>query len=494
MNSEHSQKSVTGIGVTSVVAAVATSAGTPLVDTHVVTDTALLDQGRVFAEALRQAAPLAADGGPEALRMAEIIREGTARKHGLSLETATRMATSGRSVDGLLAGANPQGKAAEIVSIADYRAAHAGANSRVINQPEHLAANLHDIRVTPDSSSRKDLLFAFEAKSGKIVWKYNGQVKTGGAQYVTDTLVEMAGNPKYGKAAYVDARYVNADGSPRVANDAFSAAQAKRLRDADVQLRGFQGLESRAEKLMQDLEASKADGLDPVAREELRQLRDDVAAAYRGRNVFARVGGAAAVGAAAAAITALVVQLTTEGKVDVSGVGKAAGSGAALGAGSSVLDAALYHLGNRFFDLTPEVAKQFASNAVSAIFCLVAVGTDILTEVGAARKGDVTAEGALCGASLKVPLDILPLVLAPLGLPGVGLAVASQVGGRLVITKLRDADRRLEHKIRSNFAQLEELIGDAKRCTERCDQTDAIFASIMASTGATLGPRQVQSH
>jgi hypothetical protein len=459
----------------------AANAAGPKVPVRPVTDADVLDQGRVYAEACRQTAPMAAEGSAEASQIADMIREGTARPRGVSETTATRMATSGRTLDSFIDGANPVGKAAEVVTSADYRAMHAGQDTGIVNPPEHVASNVHDIRLAPDCASRKDLVFGFDTKSGKVVWKYNGQVKTGGSQYVTDTLVDMAAKPKYGKVGYVDARYVNADGTPRIAADAFTEAQAQKLLDAKVRLRGIPDLEQRAEQLMDNIEAGKLDGLDPVARKELQQLREDIAAAYKGRGLLGRIGGAAAAGAATAAVVSLVVQLATEGKVDVTTVGKAAGTGATYGAVSTLLDSALYHLGNRVFDMAPEVAKEFAGKTVSVGFCLLAVGSDVVSEVRAARRGDVTAEGAAYGVSMKVALDVLPLLIAPLGLPGLPVLIAAQVGGRMLITRMREADRVLEREITNDLTHADRLIAEAKEVAAQCDETDAIFGAIMAS-------------
>lgn len=162
-------------------------------------------------------------------------------------------------------------------------------------------------------------------------------------------------------------------------------------------------------------------------------------------------------------------------------VGKSAGTGAAYGIVSTLLDSALYHLGNRVLDMAPEVAKEFAGKTVSVAFCLLAVGSDAVSEVRAARRGDVTAEGAAYGLSMKVALDVLPLLLGPLGLPGLPVLIAAQVGGRMLITKMRDADRVLEREITDDLTLADRLIGEAKEVARQCDETDAIFGAIMAS-------------
>jgi hypothetical protein len=466
----------------------AANVGGVKVPLRAVTDSRVLDQGRVYAEACRQTTPMADPGSPEAARIADMIRKGTARPNGVSEAVANRMATSGRTLDSFIEGANPVGKAAEAVTALDCKAMHASQDAGIVNPPEHIASNVHDIRLAPDCSSRKDLVFGFDSKSGKVVWKYSGQVKTGGAQYVADTLVKMAKTSGYGKVGYVDARYVNADGTPRIASDAFTPEQARKLQEAKVRLRGIQNLEARADQLMADIKAGKLDGLDPVARQELHQLREDIAAAYKGRGMLGRIGGAAAAGAATAAVVSLIVQLATEGKVDVTSVGKAAGTGAAFGVASTLADTALYHLGHRVFDMAPEVAKEFAGKAVPIGFCLFAVATDVVSEVRAANRGDVTAEGAAAGAAMKIALDVLPLLMAPLGLLGVPLLIAAQIGGRMLITKVREADRVLEAAIAHDLARADSLLNAARDVAAQCDETDALFASVMGLSTRPSGP------
>lgn len=477
-------------------AAAAANVAHPVVAVRAVNDAGVLDQGRVYAEALNQTRPVAAPGA-EALRIAEMVRDGTARPSGLTQTAAERMATCGRSLDSFTNGANPGGKAAEVVATSDYRALHAGQDTGIINPPEHVARNVHDIRLAPDAASRKDLVFAFDTKSGEVIWKYNGQVKTGGAQYVSDTLVEMAKTPGYGKVGYVDARYVNPDGTPRVAADAFTPGQARRLQEAKVRLRGIPNLEKRADQLMANIKAGKLDGLDPIARQELQQLRDDITAAYRARGVIGRIGGGAAIAAASAAVVSLVVQLVTEGKVDAKAVGKSAGTGALFGAGGAAADAGLYHVGTKVLEMAPEAAKEFAKQGVAVGFCVLAIGTDLVSEIRAARRGDVSVTGAVGGTAAKTALDLLPLVMAPLGLAGLPILVGAQVGGRWLIGKAREADRVLAQAIAADvaivasitnrMAVFTEVVADV---TADCSDTDALFNEVMGgplpSTHRTL--------
>jgi hypothetical protein len=467
----------------------------PTVAVRAVTDPSVLDQGRLYTEALNQTQPIAAPGA-EARRIADMVRKGTARPNGLTQPTAERMATSGRSLDSFITGVNPRGKAAEVVAISDYRALHAGQDAGIVNPPKHVAQNVRDIRLAPDAASRKDLVFGFETKNGETIWKYNGQVKTGAAQYISDTLVKMAKTPGYGKVGYVDARYVNPNGTPRVAPDAFTARQAKRLQEAKVRLRGIENLEKRADQLMANIKAGKLDGLDPIARQELQQLRDDINAAYRARSVMGRIGGGAAIAAASAAVVSLVVQLATEGKVDVKTVGKSAETGALFGAGGAAADAGLYQIGTKFLDMAPEAAKEFAGQGVAVGFCVLAVGTDLVSEIRAARRGDVTVAGAVGGTAAKTALDLLPLVMAPLGLAGFPVLIGAQVGGRWLIGKAREADRVLEQAIAADAALAESIMQRMAAFTQvvedlraDCADTDTLYNEVMSDnlSSTTLG-------
>lgn len=485
MNGKHRQQYRQEDGLSSNCAVVGANVLHPSIVGPVITDPAILDQARLYAEALKQTRPIV-EPGTATEPITKIIRDGTARPNGLTQVTAERMATSGRPLDSFINGANPRGKAAEVVVASDYSALHAGQNPGIINGPPNVAQNVLDIRLAPDAASRKDLIIAFETKNGQAIWKYNGQVKTGGAQYVADTLVEMANTPGYGKVGYVDARYVNGDGTPRVATDAFTEAQARRLQEAKVRLRGIPDLEQRAEQLMADIKAGKLDGLDPITREELKQLRDDIAAAYRARNVVGRIAGGAAIAAATAAIVSLIVQFATEGKVDAKLVGKSAVTGALFGAGGAAADATLYHLGTNSLDMAPEVAKEFAKQGVSIGFCMLAIVTDLVSEVSSAHSGEVTTSGAIAGTAVKTALDLLPLVIASLGLVGLPVLVGTQVGGRWLINKAREADSVLEQAISADVALAQNIAQRMAVFTKAveglqadCAETDQFFNEVM---------------
>lgn len=502
MANEPKSKSPAGSAIVAGGAAAASNVVHPSVAARAVTDPGVLDQGRVYAEALNQTRSIATPGA-EALRIADMVREGTARPNGVTQAAAERMATSARSLDSFVSGANPGGKAAEVVATSDYRALHAGQETGIVNPPEHVAQNVRDIRLAPDTASRKDLVFAFDTKTGEPIWKYNGQVKTGGSQYVAETLVEMAKTPGYGKIGYVDARYVNPDGTPRVASDAFTPGQARRLQEAKVQLRGIQNLERRADQLMANIKAGKLDGLDPVARQELQRLRKDISAAYRARGVVGRIGGGAAMAAASAAVVSLVLQLATDGKVDAKTVGESAGAGALFGGAGAAADAGLYHLGTKVLEMAPDAAKEFAKQGVAVGFCVLAIGTDLVSEIRATRRGDVSVAGAVGGTATKAALDLLPLVTAPLGLAGLSVLVGAQVGGRWLIGRAREMDRVLDEASAAldragaaETAHADEFLARTRRVTQSvqtvvddCESATALFNEIMGSILPANQPR-----
>jgi hypothetical protein len=451
-----------------------------------VTDNNVLDQTRVFSELLHQTQPIEQPETDAAKELAEIIIEGTARTNGLTNKVALNQVTSPREINQLINGNHQKGKAAEIVTASDYRMLHEGSDPGIMNSPKKVASNVKDIRLAPDAGSKKDLLFAFERKDGTVIWKYNGQVKTGGAQYVADSLVEMAYTPGYGEVAYVDARYVNPDGSPKVGDGAFTEAQAKRLQQAKVRLRGIPNLEERSTTLLENIKKYEKDGLTPEARTQLETLRDDIAASYKLHGVAGRMVGGAAIGAASAAVLSLVIQLATEGKIEIKAVGQAAGIGATFGAVGVAADAGFYHLATKALGMSPEVAKSFAQQGVAIGFCLIAISTDLFSEAKSVHRGDITTAGLIGGVSAKIALDLLPLVMAPLGLAGLPILVGSQLGGRWLIAKVRTTDRTIERVIAEGMTladvmdlRIQEFDRTVTSITAECNSTDQIFQRIM---------------
>ncbi len=459
-------------------ASTAVPAMVPSVTAAPVTDPAVLAQGSEFAEAVRQTMPLAADGSREAGQAARFLREATARARGLNGDTARLQATRAGDLQKVIAGPNNGGKAKEIIAALDYRDLQAGRDPGMVNAPQHLSPNVEDVRLSPDAACRRDILFRVRTKGGMLLTVPGGQVKTGGSQYIADSLVEMSKKPGYGRTGYVDARFVNADGTPRVAPDAFTPSEAQRLRDAKIRLRGIRDLDARGDRLVRNIEAHGKDGLDPVARRELEQLRDDIARAYGAKGVAGRVAGGAAVAAATAAIVSLVVQYASTGKVDVASLRDASGKAAVLGGAGGIADAALYHAGTKA-GMAPEAAKAFAQQGVAAGFCLLAVGADAFAEIRSVRNGDATVADAVAGGAFKAALDVLPLVMAPLGLAAIPLLIGGQLGGRWALAKVREADQKIELSLVEARTTVDEMNDRIDAFRERSDEVDEIFARVM---------------
>ena len=463
------------------------AATVPTITLREVKDPSVVDQGRVFAEAVRQTQPLAPEGSREAAQAAQAVGDGTALQNGLSPEKCEWLVTNGKGLGSLISGPNPKGKTAEVVTVSEVLGLHAGRDTGIVNAPQ-IADNFHDIRLSPDHASKKDLLVQVKTKDGMLITKCSGQVKTGSSRYVSRALVKMAESPGYGKVGYVDSRYVNPDDTPRVALDGFTAREARRLQEAQVQLRGIKDLEAQAEQLVKNIVKYADDGLDPVARRQLQQLRDDIARAYRPRNVGTRAAGGAAMVAATAAILSLIVQVASGGEIDVAEVGKAAGKGALFGAGGAIADAGIFQVASSL-GLTPEAAKALAQNGVAVGFCLIAVGTDVFSEVRSARQGDISVANAMAGSAFKSALDVLPLVLAPLGIAGVPILVGAQIGGRWGIARVREADRKLEVAIEEELQEVSRLhmiLDQREREFESVvragDETDALYEQVMSQT------------
>lgn len=475
----------TDAAVASTVAA--TSVGVPTIASKLVTDAAVLGRCQVFSEALRQTQPILDPGSSNVTRIAQTVKIGTARGTGISLDVAERYVTSSRSIKSLfLSGANQIGKTAEAVVANDYLLLHEGIDTGMVNPPSRVATNVADIRISPDPASCKDLFFAFETENGNLIFKPNGQVKVGGPQYVSDSLCKMAKTLGHGKIGYVDSKYVNTDGTPKVCPGAFTKAQAERLQAAGVKLRGIKDLHQRAQSLLDDLKAFKVDALDPVARKQLEMLRDEISQAYSVRGVAGRVATGIGMGATSAAVISFLVQLASNGEIELRIAGEAAAQGAVFGAAQATADAALYHTATQVLEMAPEAAKTFAQQGVAVGFCLVAVGTDLFSEVASAKRGEITAESAVSGLAGKTALNLLPLVMAPLGLVGLPILLGAQIGGRWLISKSREVDRlnrasteqdmELVRNLELRMINLSELVGTTNA---DCDATDEVFRLAM---------------
>jgi hypothetical protein len=448
-----------------------------------VTDGSVIARQRAFEEAVRQSQPIASAGTREAGQASKFVRETTALPRGLRPSTSNAHVTRHGKLADFVSGANPTGKTKEVIAALDYQDLHGGRDVGMVNPPGHVAPNVESVRLSPDPSSRRDLLFQVRTREGMLLTVPGGQVKSGSAQYVADALVEMAGKPGYGRTGYVDARFVNPDGTPRIAPDGFTVTQARRLRDADVRLRGVRDLDSRGNQLFRDLTKHEVDGLDPASRQELLQLRDDIALAYRPRRVAGRMAGAAAAAAATAAVISIAVQYATAGKLDVAAVRDAAGGAAVAGGIGALADAVLYHLA-KGAGVAPEAARAIAQQGVAVGFCLFAVGVDANAEIQDYKIGNVSGADALFGGASKAALDFLPLLLGPLGVAGIPVLIGAQLGGRWALAKVRASERRLEVAIAEDFATAHGLDQRFDSLVELSDQDDEIFRRLMGDGGS----------
>lgn len=273
--------------------------------------------------------------------------------------------------------------------------------------------------------------------------------------------------------------------TPRIAPEAFTKSQALKLLKAKVRLRGIRDLEARAVRLYENIIKNNMDGLNPVERRQLIQLRDDIAKAYQWKNTSYRVAGGAAVGAASAAVVSLIVQIAYNQEVDLTSICETAITGGLYGAGGTLADASVYHMATNY-GIAPETAKSLAQQSVAAGFCLISTATDIISEAKLYRRGDINIESAVSGGSLKTALNLFPILLVPMGLVGIPILVMSQLGGRIGIAKIREAEQLLEKEIACEYHKSDLIIEKLdwfhalyKKAKKDCDDTDKIYEDIM---------------
>lgn len=445
--------------------------------TRAVTDPAVLDEGRVFAEAIAQTEPLARGGSREAAQTARFLRQTTARPSGLAECTSREQVVTRRSLQALVGGANGAGKAKEVVVASDYADLHRGKAVAIVNPPDHVAPNVERVRLSPDTACKRDILLQVRTGDGTLLTVPGGQVKTGSGRYVANSLVEMTTKPGYGRTGYVDARFVNPDGSPRIALDGFTKTEAGRLADAGVKLRGIPDLDARGEALLRNISLHADDGLDPVARAQFEQLRHDIAQAYSARGTVQRAVSGAALAAASAVLAALVVQGATEGEFDLGSVGKAARDASLIAGTGAIAETALYY-GGRAGGLIEQGAREFAVASVGAGFCALAIGADVHAEVRRVLDGEASVAEATAAGAVKSALDLFPMIVAPLGLAGVPILLVTQGGGRWLVTKASEAEGDLD----AARADDRRFVGDMRRrfeaLTGQTDSTDMLYARL----------------
>lgn len=452
----------------------------PVVNLRQVTDPGILDQQELFQEAKRQCQPV----GSTPLNAERFIKDTTARTHGLKSETVQSALEKEIELGDLCKGANPQGKAKEVVVAYEYNKMRHGDTSGVVNAPRYNSPSVKDVRISPDTASKRDIIFKVDIGNDRVILAEGGQVKTGAAEYIADSLSEMAKKEGYGKTAILDAKFVNSDGSPKIAPDAFTPEQARKIQEGGIRLRGVKDLDSRGDNLLKNINGYKEDELDPVTQHKIQQLQNDIANAYKGRAVAGRMAGNAAIAFAAAAILSIVIQYSTNKRVDIQPVLQSGGQAAAYGGTGALADAALYKIGTHM-GKTAQQAKAFAQQGVTVGFCLVAAAADTISEFKSYKEGDIALADAAMGSSFKIALDILPIITAPLGVFGVPICIGAQIGGRWGISKLRAADKRLDAEIEAELQKSRLMDERIVRLENMYDEADSLFDGL----GLTCKPQ-----
>lgn len=461
------------LGATSAVA----NSLNPVVNLRKVTDPKILDQQELFNEAKRQCEPLL-KAGKKLVNAKRFIGKYTARPNGLNDDTIRKILSKGSDLKSLCRGANPEGKVKEVVAAYEYKKMQSGDATRIVNPPKHNSPNVRNTRLSPDMCSKRDLLFEIDLGDDRLILTGGGQVKTGTAKYIADSLADMAQKEGYGKTAILDAKYVNPNGTPRIASDAFTSGQARKIQESGVRLRGVKDLDIRGKELLKNINQTEKDGLDPVARKQVKQLQADIAKAYKGKAIAGRVAGNAALAFAAAAVLSLVVQYATNKRVDIKPVLMSGGQAAVYGGAGVLADAGLYQIAVKM-GRTAQEAKAFAQQGVTIGFCVLAAASDAISEFKSYKTGEITALDAVAGGSFKAALDLLPIITAPLGLLGIPICVGAQIGGRLLISKIRAADEVIFEKIQAMNRRIDHL-------EDLSDENDRLFKSLGLTVEPTL--------
>ena len=214
-----------------------------------------------------------------------------------------------------------------------------------------------------------------------------------------------------------------------------------------------------------------------LAREEIQQLQKDIAKSYEGKAIAGRIIGGAAIAFAGAAILSMVVQYSTNQKVDIKPVIQSGGQAAAYGGAGALADGVLYKIGVEM-GKTVQEAKAFAQQGVTAGFCILAVAADAINEFKSYRDGEIKLNDAIAGSSIKAALDLLPMITAPLGLLGIPICVGAQIGGRWIISKIRAEEEKLKAEIELEFEKTRKIDERINNLINMSDETDKIFESL----------------
>jgi len=100
---------------------------------------------------------------------------------------------------------------------------------------------------------------------------------------------------------------------------------------------------------------------------------------------------------------------------------------------------------------------------VSGALSAYSIGRDIKTELAAASRGDISKADAVFDAAAKTAIGLVPVLVAPLGPVVVPLSIVAQKGGRVLVDKVREADREIERQSTENTATVKRLNASAEQ-------------------------------
>jgi hypothetical protein len=352
---------------------------------------------------------------------------------GLKEKTALFLAATEGTMRPFMTGANPHGKCAELVAMSMRNNLHDPSSPWAVVNPPSIPSNYVRSWVNPDPTSARDLLYEVRVSSTRHILVPGTQVKVGKPAYIARSLLSHAHDARYGKVCDIDARLVCPDGSPRVAADAFTKGQGESLKKAGFKFVGIEHLEQDAKRVHA--------GLKGAYEQELAAYERDlvIGASYAPRQVAFRAG---ITGGMSFILTAGVSsyqqygyykKAVRDGNIDngsetrreyVKQAAKTVAKQASISGGITVAsiaaEAAVFHVADKF--MPSQKAKVAATATVAAGLASV----DVVDEVIAYRRGEISgSEAAICGG-IKIAADALPIVLQVVAGPG-GSAIGSVV-------------------------------------------------------------------
>lgn len=352
---------------------------------------------------------------------------------GLTEETAMRLAATEGPISLFTTGANPQGRCAELIAMSMRNNLHDPSSPWAVVNPPSIPSNYVRSWINPDPTSARDLLYEVRVSSTRHIFVPGTQVKIGNPTYIARSLLRHAHDARYGKVCDVDARLVRPDGSPRVAADAFTKGQAESLKRAGFKFVGIENLEADAKRVHAGLKGVYEQ--DFVAYERDLVIR----ASYAPSQVAFRAGVAGGMSFILIASVSSYQQFRSynqavrDGKIDDSSekrkeyakqATKTAARQAAIGGGVTIAsiaaEAGLFHVAGKF--MPAQKAKIAATATVAAGLASI----DVVEEVAAYRRGEISGTEATICSSVKVVAAALPIALQVVAGPA-GSAIGSFV-------------------------------------------------------------------